>query len=213
MSWMLPRLSEVSGVKQDGVSKWSGELDLLAVRIQGQVKEKVDPLFARMSREVSEANAKAVAQVIGVRENALGVGAQILAAREANIRLVEDAGRAYATQVREVFESPDSFGLRVEELKAALLKRGDVSEARAELIARDQTLSLNASITKARQQNAGVTEYTWSTSGDDRVRPEHAALEGQTFRWDTPPEPDGHPGEGIQCRCTAIPVVAELEGI
>jgi SPP1 gp7 family putative phage head morphogenesis protein len=82
------------------------------------------------------------------------------------------------------------------------------------LIARDQTLKLNSAITKDRHIAAGISEYTWSTSLDDRVRPEHEALEGTKHSWDAPPEP-GHPGEDFQCRCVAIPVIDEdlLEGV
>ncbi len=86
----------------------------------------------------------------------------------------------------------------------------DVSDSRAELIARDQVLSLNAQITAQRQQDAGITEYVWTTSQDERVRPEHEALEGQTFSWDDPPD-EGHPGEAVMCRCVAFPIVPELD--
>ena len=81
-----------------------------------------------------------------------------------------------------------------------------MSESRAELIARDQTLKLNGAITKARQTSAGVNSYTWNTSHDDRVRESHAALDGQIISWDAPPEA-GHPGEDFQCRCVPIPVI------
>ena len=67
-----------------------------------------------------------------------------------------------------------------------------------------------------RQQAAGVNEYTWSTSRDERVRPMHAKLEGQRFAYDDPPETteDGetnNPGEDWQCRCIALPVISLLE--
>jgi SPP1 gp7 family putative phage head morphogenesis protein len=130
--------------------------------------------------------------------------------RNENIQLVEKAQRSYAQSVREIFESPDVNGLRVEELKDRLLARGSISESRAELIARDQTLKLNGAVTQIRQEGSGIESYTWSTSLDERVRDTHVELEGQVFAWSTPP-PVGHPGQDFQCRCLAIPVIPELE--
>jgi SPP1 gp7 family putative phage head morphogenesis protein len=93
-----------------------------------------------------------------------------------------------------------------------------VEKDRALFIARDQTSKLNADLTKQQQADAGVEEYVWDSSGDSRVRPCHAALNGKTFNWNDPPEmwyetKKGrvntgrrcHPGEDYQCRCVALP--------
>lgn len=85
-----------------------------------------------------------------------------------------------------------------------------VSKRHANLIARDQTAKLNGQIQQYQQQDAGIEEYIWCTTGDERVRSSHRALNGMKFRWDTPPEnSDGracHPGEDYQCRCIGRPV-------
>lgn len=91
------------------------------------------------------------------------------------------------------------------DVAAAIEERGRVSTSRAKLIARDQVANLNREVSRYRQQAVGVTEYRWVTSMDERVRPEHASLNGKKFRWDDPP-PEGHPGEAIQCRCVARPL-------
>lgn len=188
----------------------SSELDVLGVQVKTAVERHVGPLFARMSGAVDKGNAKGMS-LFGITPQGTGVADAIARARDENIALVENAHRAYAANVREIIGNPDNFGLRVETLKDKLLERGDVSESRAELIARDQTLKLNGEIARTRQQAAGVEKYVWSTSQDDRVREEHAALEGQVFEWSSPPEP-GHPGEDFQCRCVAIPVgIEELD--
>jgi hypothetical protein len=56
-----------------------------------------------------------------------------------------------------------------------------------------------------RQIRAGVEEYIWRSSDDDKVRHTHSAYDDRVFRWDTPP-PDGHPGQAYGCRCVAEPV-------
>jgi SPP1 gp7 family putative phage head morphogenesis protein len=100
-------------------------------------------------------------------------------------------------------------------LQPLLESRLEVSASRAELIARDQTLKLNANVTQWRQTEAGVERYIWTTSNDERVREGHADLDGEEFSWDDPPDTgDGernHPGEDFQCRCIAYPVIPELD--
>lgn len=54
-----------------------------------------------------------------------------------------------------------------------------------------------------------VDKYIWLTQGDDKVRPDHAALEGELIAWDDPPN-IGHPGEDYNCRFMAQPY---LDGI
>lgn len=125
-----------------------------------------------------------------------------------SLALIRKANRLYAGAVEQVFAQPDIFGLRVEEIKKQLLDTGELWESRAALIARDQTLKLYAGISEAGHRENGIDSYIWSTSRDERVRPEHRALEGRKFRYDTPPEP-GNPGEDYCCRCAAIPDLSD----
>ena len=87
--------------------------------------------------------------------------------------------------------------------------RTDVSDSRAKLIARDQVSKLNGNLTRERQTDLGVSGYIWRTVGDERVRDTHEDNDGELFSWDSPPA-TGHPGEDIQCRCWAEPVLPEF---
>mgnify|MGYP000210898992 CR=1 FL=1 len=74
-------------------------------------------------------------------------------------------------------------------------------------------VQLNGQITEERQTQAGIEEYVWSTSNDEKVRETHEELDGTTQRWDDPPvsEKNGdrnHPGGSYQCRCVAVPVLS-----
>ena len=86
-------------------------------------------------------------------------------------------------------------------------KIGRNTTKRAKLIARDQSSKLNSALNQQRQQNFGVEEYVWRTSGDERVRDNHRSKNGKTFRWDDPPKDTGHPGQDVQCRCVAQPII------
>lgn len=88
-----------------------------------------------------------------------------------------------------------------------------ITDRRAKLIARDQTKKLNSSLTKLRQQELGVEEYIWQTVQDERVRATHKANNGKKFRWDDPPKVTGHPGNDVNCRCIARPVLDKLLGL
>ncbi len=50
------------------------------------------------------------------------------------------------------------------------------------------------------------SHYIWRTVGDEKVRGNHRAREGQSFSWEDPPE-GGHPGEDYNCRCWTEPIV------
>lgn len=131
---------------------------------------------------------------------------------ERNTELIRLEERARA-EVRAIIEGPIAEGVRVEEIRAQIEERMGVVRSRAELIARDQTLKTYGQIQEARQTDAGIEEYTWSTSLDERVRSRHSELEGTTQRWDSPPVVDRktgrreHPGGDFQCRCAAIPIL------
>ena len=53
----------------------------------------------------------------------------------------------------------------------------------------------------------------FGTSEDERVRPTHQNNNGETYSWDNPPFETGNPGDDIQCRCTAEPVVTKKDKV
>lgn len=133
------------------------------------------------------------------------------AATKANIALISSIPEQYFDKLETAVTKGVEAGVRFEDLAKEIQRIGDVTESRAKLIARDQTSKLNGAMSQIRQMSIGIERYTWSTAGDERVREEHAALDGQEFSWAEAP-PDGHPGEAVNCRCVAIPVVNLDEG-
>jgi SPP1 gp7 family putative phage head morphogenesis protein len=119
--------------------------------------------------------------------------------------------------IEEVLSAPLERGVRVEEIRKQLQERFGIEERRAQLIARDQTLKLAGQLQEERQTQAGIKRYVWTTSDDERVREDHAALDGTIQEWANPPVVDkrtgrrGHPGDDFQCRCSADPILDEPE--
>jgi SPP1 gp7 family putative phage head morphogenesis protein len=190
----------------------TADVDRLLRAVLPQLGPKVKAAHTKMAQASNTAYNSTMKEILPVGFHQIGgrVEKVALKARDESIQLVEKATRAYADDVRKVFNDPKfTHGTRVEDLRDALIARGNVSESRADLIARDQTLKLNGAINQARQTSVGIDAYVWSTAGDERVRDEHAELDGQTFQWNAPPSV-GHPGEDFQCRCIAMPVISEL---
>jgi SPP1 gp7 family putative phage head morphogenesis protein len=132
--------------------------------------------------------------------------------RDQNLALIRTMGRNKVSRVRAILREHGPGG-RVEQIQRDIEAETGATPARAALIARDQVLSLNAQVTQARHEAAGITEYVWSTSRDERVRASHRALEGRTFAYADPPVVDAksgrreNPGQDFRCRCVAVPVV------
>ncbi len=183
------------------------ELRIIQIFDDDQIAKELNVIGKRVSTK----NSNELRRVVGVniRSADPGVGALIDEFRARNVARIKSIAGKQLVEITEILNAAETPNLRVEVIRDQIRERFGVSKSRATLIARDQTLTLNSQIAKQRQTNLGIEEYIWTTSGDERVRPEHEEREGQVFRWDNPPV-DGHPGEPISCRCTAFPVLPEL---
>lgn len=127
-----------------------------------------------------------------------------------NIQLIKSIRTQYLDKVQNAVMQAMVQGALNKDLGEQLKKLGEDVESRAMLIARDQSSKLNAALTRARHEEAGIKKYMWSTSGDERVRDSHADKEGQIFEYTNPPADTGHPGHDFNCRCVAIPVLDDV---
>ena len=153
----------------------------------------------------------------GISRASQGADEKVIASfRKRNLSLIKRLEKQQVEELGDVLKEATAAGWTVARLRSVVMRRFEVARSHADLIARDQVLKLNGELQQMRQTKAGITEYVWSTSNDERVRPEHAELDGKRFSWDDPPESGAngeheHPGQGISCRCVAIPVVPWLE--
>lgn len=131
---------------------------------------------------------------------------------EQNISLIKSIPQECLENMQAITQKGFIDGRTITSISKDIQKAYSVSRSKALFIARDQMAKLNSEVTQFQQRDAGVTRYIWSTSGDERVRKSHAALDGKVFNWDSPPVVDkktgrrAHPGEDYQCRCVALPV-------
>lgn len=176
-----------------------------------------DEIAVQNLGKIEKFNRREVYRTIGIEvpEFSAAIGATW---RREQVALIKSLSSGPKAKFLKYFDEAQKKGTRVETIRNWLTEQLGVNERRARLIARDQVLSLNAKLTKDRHQQAGITEYVWRSLGDDSEREHHADLDGQRFKYSDPPMgggtgPDdrGHPGEGIGCRCQAVPVIPEFE--
>lgn len=112
-----------------------------------------------------------------------------------------------------------SDGARTDRLAKVIEVEFGVSKRKARIIAATETSQLVSDFREIRYRSLGSSEYDWSTSGDEKVRPTHGesnnhrVLNGRRFPWASPPVVDSatgrrcHPGQDYgPCRCVARPV-------
>lgn len=126
-----------------------------------------------------------------------------------NAALIKSLSADAIKDVKRIVYEAGIAGDAVAKLRARLLDRYNVAYNRADLIATDQSAKFVADLNQARQQQAGIEEYDWMTSNDERVRPRHRALDGKRYKWGEPTgaENGASPGKPIRCRCVARGVV------
>ena len=129
---------------------------------------------------------------------------------DTNVRLIKSVPQTSLVGMRNIVQESWQQGLTRRELAKRLERAYEINRNRAQFWATDQLANLNADIAKQQQEDAGVQEYVWSTSGDERVRDSHVELDGKRFSWVSPPEVAPgrhcHPGKDYRCRCVALPV-------
>lgn len=118
-------------------------------------------------------------------------------------------------------------GESIDELAERVMDSVDVAEPRARTIARTEANgAMNGVVNQTNHRvsdmfgiDAGIRKE-WSATHDLRTRPTHVAADGQTVELDQPfqvgtaslqypSDPDGPPGEVINCRCSTLTVISD----
>lgn len=134
--------------------------------------------------------------------------------RTENISLISNLLEEEAERLNKILT--EGSGRHYESLARDIQERLQVTEGKAQLWARDQTLKLNSQIASARAEAAGIEEFEWVSSKDSRVRDLHESLDGNIYRIDDPPESGVNgekqmPGVPINCRCTARYLIPDID--
>jgi len=134
-------------------------------------------------------------------------------------RVLSNAGYAIETRLLRKMEKITSEGLHVKDGVKELRKTFDrlgitpTSNFQLEAIYRTQTQTAYHAAKWLQGQELGdfLWGYKYTTVGDDRVRPEHLAMEGTTLPKDHPFWRTSFPPNGWACRCTVIELFEERD--
>jgi SPP1 gp7 family putative phage head morphogenesis protein len=155
---------------------------------------------------------KQVRSVLGVDVFAgdPGLAAASEAFTASNVSLIRNLPQRMYDEIETLVQEQVRVGALHKDIAKQIQDRFGIAERRAKLIARDQVGKYYGAVQEQRQKALGVERFIWRTSNDERVRPEHAAREGVEYSWGNPPE--GGPGQPVNCRCYAEPVLDDLVG-
>lgn len=118
-------------------------------------------------------------------------------------------------KLRQSVTSNVMEGFRSDRLVKVIEAQFGVTRRKAKFLARQETSLMVAKYRQTRYEEVGLKRYKWSTSHDERVRPDHKELNNRIFAYLDPPVTDratqarNNPGEDFNCRCIAIPILED----
>lgn len=130
-----------------------------------------------------------------------------------NVSLIKSIPSEYLTQVEGSVMRSVQAGRDLGALAKELQSHYGVTKRRAALIARDQNNKATSAMQRGRQTELGITEAVWLHShGGKEPRPTHVAMNGKRYdiakgMWDPAVQEYIWPGQLINCRCVAKPVI------
>jgi SPP1 gp7 family putative phage head morphogenesis protein len=206
-------------------SSWFARLRSVINHLTGAASQMVGRILNLESQKHTENFMATAKKALGIDLSAVvrdeDLADYLQAAVDRNTSLITNLGDDIRQRIERTVYDNSIAGNSVATLKKQLASQFGIADRRAQLIARDQTSKFNSDLNKIRQQQAGITEYVFTTAHDERVRKTHAAMEGKTCRWDDPTvyrADDGswisrsggvelHPGQDINCRCVSRGIV------
>lgn len=137
-----------------------------------------------------------------------------------NVALIKSIKDEYKDSVSKLIRDNVFNGERPTNIVTQIKEIGGVSKSRAAFIARDQTAKINSDLVEIRAKAIGSDTYYWTSTNDERSRPDHDALDGMLCSWVDPTiysdddsvtwkkrsaigAVEEHVGKPYNCRCVA----------
>lgn len=179
----------------------------VAKRMLDDIARRDEAMWGELSNEMGRSLRK---EIEGAE-----TGAMLRASLEAQVHLITSLPLEAAQRVHKLTLEGLVDSTRASEIAKEIMKSGEVTKSRANLIARTEVARTAAELTTARAVSVGIETYVWRTSGDSDVRKEHKHMNGKVFRFDDPPEVEPGkrygPGGIYNCRCYAEVIIPDEE--
>jgi SPP1 gp7 family putative phage head morphogenesis protein len=173
-------------------------------RMVAEVAARDERSWFRVAEQMGNALRKEIAEA--------PIGQVMRARQDEQVRLITSLPREAAERVHAMTREGITKGWRADQISAEIMKTGEVTKSRADLIARTEVGRTSTLLTQARAEHVGSEGYNWRTAGDSDVRPSHKAMNGKFVLWTAPPTLDGltgHAGAVPNCRCFPEPVLPD----
>jgi len=202
----------------DHMDEWSDEIDdvmaTLRINFYGEVTDKKQQQIAtKAAYNVNSASEgyfnKLSTKLVGINltTSEVWLNGEVKGFIKENVALINSISQQHFNRVETIITEGVRRGKLATEIKTDLQSKFKLTKNKAKLIARDQTSKFYGDLSRLRQTHNGIKKYVWQTAQDERVRPDHASKNQRVFSWNNPPADTGHPGEDINCRCSALPVI------
>ena len=180
----------VKGIAPDGSVANAGALIRALTEYAKMIEPWADAVagfmvadVARRDRAMWAHNSKDMARALGRELQNAPTGDVLRRLQADQVTLIKSIPLEAAKRVQDLAERTLLTSGRADGIAREILATSDVTESRARLIARTEVSRASSNLLQARATWAGSDGYTWRTSGDDDVRPSHAAMEGVYVRW------------------------------
>jgi len=202
----------------DHMDEWIDEIDdvmaTLRINFYGEVTDKKQQQIAtKAAYNVNSASEgyfnKLSTKLVGINltTSEVWLNGEVKGFIKENVALINSISQQHFNRVETIITEGVRRGKLTNEIKTELQSKFKLTKNKAKLIARDQTSKFYGDLSRLRQTHNGIKKYVWQTAQDERVRPDHASKNQRVFSWNNPPADTGHPGEDINCRCSALPVI------
>lgn len=185
----------------DALTGWA---ESTAQRMLSDVAARDERAWMRVSQEMGAEIGRIIKRT--------PVGEAMRASMAEQVTLIKSLPLEAAERVHRLVVEAQETGVRAETIAKEIMRTGEVTKARATLIARTEVGRAASALTMARAEAIGSVGYIWRTAGDSDVRPSHKRMAGRFVAWSDPPELDGmtgHAGALPNCRCYAEPVIPD----
>jgi SPP1 gp7 family putative phage head morphogenesis protein len=167
---------------------------------------------ARRDEKAWRTHARLLGEGISQELKSADIGGAYQSLMVQQVDLITSIPRDAAIRVHQLATEHLYEGRRFPDIAAEIMKSGQVSRSRADLIARTETGRAAVTFQQARAEAIGSEYYIWRAVMDWKTRELHRSLNKTMHRWDDPPisGPNGersHPGAIYNCRCYAEPVI------
>jgi SPP1 gp7 family putative phage head morphogenesis protein len=204
-----------TNIDKKDVKQLTDKLNSYSSKLSGWAKQTVSKIFAQIDykdKQAWEQNSKRMSAAMKHELLKTKTGTILKQYQNENVDLITSLPISAAERIHDiVFKNIYTGKKRASTVAQEIMKTGEVTQSRANTIARTETSRVANSLIQARAEQLEINAYRWVSSHDLKVRKAHKLMDGVICFFDDPPSPEelaneksyGRyiPGGIFNCRC------------